>query len=312
MKAHSVAQIIMVAAVSVFVSTRPVEAQAAGRSNARGGSRLFREMQTTGKPALVIAGNVGCVHCRKMAAELESNAALQQYVEQMFVVKVDTDSREWPVLRNEFQFEGKGIPAVFFVRADGKLLYGESGRPRDLEGFLKARLTEAGTPLDPETMKAMQREAGQLLRARKRDDWPTIVELVKKRSGSGSFAAPALAFDEAASAVTEKALSDITSAEAQLANDMTRVQGAMALMAAEKLFAGYEPAKDTLAPAIEKARQDEVTAQLLEDAKRLNEAAELESRRRRVDAAKIYEQLIVDRKGSPAAAFAEERLDDLP
>ncbi len=284
-------------------------AQGADETKSTGDSRLFREMQETGKPALIIAGSDGCIYCRQMAAELESNAALKPYVQRMFVVKVDVDSSEWPILRREFNFKASGIPAVFFIRADGELLYGESGKPRDMVEFFEKRFEKAGTILEPKTLAVMKRELSKLEAAQKRSDWTRIAALVAKRSGSGSYASIALEFDRAAAELTEQATKELAAAEELLNEEATQLEGAMALVTAAHAYSAYKPVHEMTDEAMIRAKQDAAMSQTFEDAERLVKAVEHESKRGRTLAVRVYEQVVADRPGTPAATFAAERLE---
>ena len=115
-------------------------AEAAGR-----GANLAREMQQTGKPALIIAGNEGCVYCRQMAEELATDRSIQHLAQQYLILKINTDSADWLRLRETFQFEESGIPAVFVVRADGELLYSDPapGQPAQASAPLQRLRTRA-------------------------------------------------------------------------------------------------------------------------------------------------------------------------
>ena len=91
--------------IAVSVSIALVQtAEAAGR-----GAQLAREMRDTGKPALIIAGNEGCIYCRQMAEELATDRSIQSLARQFLILKVNTESADWPQLRATFSFE-ESIP----------------------------------------------------------------------------------------------------------------------------------------------------------------------------------------------------------
>src|SRR5690349_20564805 len=88
-------------------------------ASAQNAAQLGQQMRATGKPAMIIAGHESCVYCRQMAQELASNQEIQPLARQFLVVKMDIESKDWPVLQQAFQFQEQAIPAVFVVRADG-------------------------------------------------------------------------------------------------------------------------------------------------------------------------------------------------
>ena len=165
-------------------------AEAAGR-----GADLAREMQQTGKPALIIAGNEGCVYCRQMAEELATDRSIQHLAQQYLILKINTESADWPRLRETFKFEEGGIPAVFVVRADGELLYSDSGKPRDMSDFLERYLESAGTILESDKLRAMQRAVRLADRNLKRGNYALVWPIVQEHAGSGSYAQAAQAID---------------------------------------------------------------------------------------------------------------------
>ena len=243
-------------------------------------SALFQTMQATGKPALIIAGSTGCVYCVEMSEELQSNPKLQPFVQNMFVVKIDVASRDWPILRDTFKFEESGIPAVFFVRADGELLYSDAGKPSDMEGFLKRQMDKSGVLLDAKTLRLLTRDAKQLDLALKRKDFDKAATLIKEHAGSGSYAAAALAFDRAGSQLTEEAKALSQAAVAKLTQRDESVEAALELMDLETTFAPLEPAQKIIAEALTTASEDPTTKDLLAAAKKLQPARAAESTRR--------------------------------
>ncbi len=271
-------------------------------------SPLFLNMQATGKPALIIAGSVDCIYCREMSQELSSNPELQPLVNQMFVVKVDTASRDWPVLRQTFQFEENGIPAVFFVRADGKLLYSDAGKPRDMQGFLKKQLDQAGKLLDEKTMKALVRDARLAEQAHKRKDYGKLATLVQQHHGSGSYAAAPLLIDRLGDELVADATKQVEAAETQLETPGTALAGVLALQDIQRDVGMYEAANTPIAAALKRIEENAEQNPLLELAGQLAPAREDEKAKRWKPAAEKYQQIFDISPGSAAGKYAAERL----
>lgn len=271
-------------------------------------SPLFLNMQATGKPALIIAGSVDCIYCREMSQELASDPALQPLVNQMFVVKVDTASRDWPDLRQTFQFEESGIPAVFFVRADGKLLYSDAGKPRDLQGFLKKQLDQSGKLLDEKTMKALVRDARLAEQAQKRKDFAKLAPLVQDHHGTGSYAAAALLFDRLGEELVTEATRRIEAAEKQLSDRDAAFDGVLALQDLERDFGTYEAAKAPIAAALKGIEEHADRKPLLEQARLVAPARDAEQAKKWKAAAETYQRLVETAPDSPVGKYAAERL----
>lgn len=258
-------------------AAEPIVAQTRKTGGPVATSGLFQSMQSTGMPALIIAGSTGCVYCVEMSEELSSNAKLQPLVQQMFVAKVDVSSRDWPILRDTFKFEESGIPAVFFVRADGELLYSDAGKPFDMEGFLKEQLAKSGKLLDAKTLKLMSRDAKQVDLAIKRKDLEKAAQLVKEYAGSGSYAAAALAFDKAGAQLVELAATRSKEVSGRLEDPKTQFAAALDLVELQATLATYEPARKVVADAIVVSQVDENVEKLYEDAEQLLAARKAEA-----------------------------------
>lgn len=264
---------------------------AAQTGKAPSGSALFQQMQATGKPALIIAGSTGCVYCVEMSNEMATVPALQPLVSQILVAKIDVTSREWPVVREAFRFEERGIPAVFFVRADGELLYSNSGKPNDMERFLRSHLDKSGKQLDDKTLKAITRDARLLEQALKRRDYAKAAALVKEHGGSGSYAAPALAFDRADEHVVEQTQAAITDTLAKLEKSTQQIAAAFDLLEMPKTLEGFAQARQLAEDALSTAQSAESTSQLLNEVASMQPAREAENAKDLKLAAEVYAQV---------------------
>jgi tetratricopeptide (TPR) repeat protein len=281
-------------------------ANAAGR-----GAELARQMQQTGKPALIIAGNEGCVYCRLMAQELATDRSIQHLVEQYLVLEINTDSADWPRLRDTFQFDESGIPAVFVVRADGELLYSKSGKPTDLAAFLKEYLESAGTILDPERLQSMRRAVTVADRSLKRGDYATLLPIVQEYAGSGSYAQVAQAMDAIQAKLIERVTSEANDAEKQMAARDHVLDAAMSLAELRRILADYEPAAEIEETVWSRLAENETHSALLEQATTLDRAACLAGEKKWSEAAELYESVATTTPETPAGRYASEHLEEV-
>ncbi|MFO1092616.1 MAG: thioredoxin family protein [Planctomycetaceae bacterium] len=275
---------------------------------AQDGDTLIANMRLTGKPALIIAGNESCVYCRQMAKELAENAAIQPLVQQFFVVKVDTDSADWPVLQRAFQFDKDGIPAVFVVRGDGKLLYSESGKPRDMQAFLQNRLESAGTILDERKLDTLQKAARDAQAAFKRRKFAQAVQIVNDNNGSGSFAAAAVALSELADQLQSQAIAAANKAEARITNNKQPAQAAIELVQLRRDFTDHQAARAHIESVWSKLADSDSHKGLMQQAEKLEEAARLQKDKQWQDALAIYQEVVAAGTDSPAGKFAEDQI----
>ncbi len=278
---------------------------------AAGGADLVAQMRDTGKPALIIAGNEGCVYCRQMAQELAANQEIQPLVRQFYVVKVDTESNDWPVLRNAFKFEESGIPAVFVVRGDGKLIYSESGKPTDVGAFLKQMLDSAGTILDAERLKSVQKAARDAQLAVKRKDFARATSILKEQGGTGSYAAAALALQKLADDLTAQAIAAADAAEAQVTGREKPVEAAIELTQLRRTFADLPAAKEHVDAVWMRLAENDAHKELMQHAARLDEAAQHVTAKKWEEALAIYRDIVEASPDSTSATYAQGEIPEI-
>lgn len=279
---------------------------AAGR-----GAELIREMKRTGKPALIIAGNESCVYCRVMAQELATVKEIQPLVRQFLVLKVDTDTADWPAVRNALQFDGSGIPAVFVIRADGELLYSNSGKPNDVGAFLENQLKEAGTILESEQLQQIQRSARNAQRALKRGDIEDAIKLVKEHQVEGSYAEAALALQALQTELVETAATQAADAEELISRRDKQLEAARSLAELKRTYSNLQEAADAIDTVWSRLAADDDYSALLGHAERLDQAALHVESREWEAAAAIYRELIDDAPDSETATRAQADLAEV-
>lgn len=273
-----------------------------------GGAALMRQMKATGKPALIVAGDESCVYCRQMVAELAGNQEIQPLVRQFFVLKVHTDSPDWPLLQKAFQFNKNGIPAVFVVRGDGKLLYSESGKPRNMAAFLQQQLDSAGTILSNDQLRAVENAVRQTRAAMKRHRLDDAVALVNEYGDTGSYATVALQIAELKDSLIAQAISESDRAGAQITNDKRPVNAAIALVELKRSFAELPAAIEHVEAVWTKLSEDEKHKSLMQHAERLEQAQLHQDEKQYEEALAIYREVAAADPDSQAGAFAKDEI----
>lgn len=275
---------------------------------ADGSKVLIQQMQTTGKPAMIIAGNEGCVYCRQIAQELAGNAGLQPLVQQFFIVKVDTDSADWPALQQAFQFNSEGIPAVFVVRADGKLIYSKSGKPRDMGAFLEEQLVSAGAILDADKLQTVQKAARDAQAAFKRRKFALAIQIVNEHGATGSFASAALSLAAMRDELHAQAVEGATSAEARITNNKQPAQAAIDLVALRTEFAELPPAKEQIDAVWTKLNDSDEHKDLMQHAEQLAQAAQHQKEKKWNEALLIYREIAKAAPDSAAGNYSQDQV----
>ena len=119
-----------------------------------------------------------------MMKTLVSNRSIAPYAAQFVPVKLDVNSaeyRKW-VREANLTSEGKGVPVVHVVRADGESLYGQSGGISDdnLKTLLVTTLQTSGKVLSFKEVEALDKAAEQFESLQKAGDIEGAVKAVNK------------------------------------------------------------------------------------------------------------------------------------
>jgi hypothetical protein len=246
---------------------------------------------------------------------LQTDRSLARYAGWFVPLKIETNGAEWGKWSRQYRAEGRSIPIIYVVRADGKQLFGKSGAlpGMELPMMIQHALAQAGTIYNDQQLQ----ELGSTFEKAKQsfdngDDGAAVQELIKlRRFGSlgnfGSHAQVALETDKLAQTLIEQGKSALAAAKEKLAQENTRLEGALALMETRRLYLALPPLKDEILPVITEARTDDELRDLLRQAEKLDEARDLMQQptgKRR--ALLTLRRLATDNPGTPAASLAAE------
>jgi len=277
-------------------------------ASAQNAAQLAQQMRNTGKPALIIAGHETCVYCRQMSQELASNQEIQPLARQFFVIKVDIESKDWPILQQAFQFQDQGIPAVFVVRADGKLLYSESGKPNDMGRFLHRMLKDSGSIPTAETLRKLQKAAVESQQALKRRDYTRALAVAEENGETGSYDAASLTLQRLPEEITTVAIAAANRAETQLSSRKKTVQTAIELAELRRTFDSLPKAKTHIDEVWARLAADDSTKKLLDAAVELDRAAQRADAKEWNEALTIYREVAGANPGSPPGDLAQRQI----
>ena len=78
---------------------------------------------------------------------LQTDQSLARYAGWFVPLKVETNGAEWGKWSRQYRAEGRGIPIIYVIRADGKQLFGRSGSlpGMELPVMIQQVLAQAGT-----------------------------------------------------------------------------------------------------------------------------------------------------------------------
>ena len=223
--------------------------------------------------------------------------ALYGLASQFVTVKIDNTSKEWQGWASKYRHEGRTIPIVYVVRADGKMLYGKSTptRGNELPELLNASLKQCGRVFNAKELDTIRKTLEKSSTAMDQKDFPAAVKAfaaMKKIGQPGnlqSHAAPAIELDTVATKMMEKAKSDLAEIgdlikkRAEQSDEAAEVNLAMKIATFNTNFKAFTPLKienRKLAKAIVKEKS---LGAMIKDVESLNKIAKLKVSKSRIE-----------------------------
>lgn len=215
---------------------------------------------------------------------LNSDRSLAPLVAQFVPLKIDSQKPEWQAWARQYPHEGRGIPILYIVRADGTKMYAQSNELPDdaLGAFLLTHLREAGRILSSSELEAVQKAEATVRAAQEQGDTFSAVKALAslKKIGTpgelGSFATSAVAVDQLAAQLHEQGKAALADAEEKLAGD-DAVAGALALVEVKRIYSLLPSLKSEVTSAYTQHERDADTKTLLAQAAALDRAKTLAS-----------------------------------
>lgn len=265
----------------------------------------------TGRPLLAIGGTVNCVYCVKMAKQLETDESLVPAASKYVILKIDTSTPLWREWRDKYEIDGDGVPQVVILRADGKQIYGKSGAPADLKGFLEQNLSDAGTVLSGEELADREKLLREAQKSLKKKDYAKATELGLECIQDDCFAAVVGEARKLLDNLDDRAVVALKEAEKKLSSRDRQLDGALALLEVEAAFSGHPSAQGRVTDAFSRHAEGEDKAPLFAQARLVREAQQLETAKKRSDAIQAWQKIQADYPDTVAATLAGRRLADL-
>ena len=231
---------------------------------------------------------------------------------QFVPLKVISKGDQWQQWANKFKAEGRGIPIIYVVRADGEQLYGKSGAlsgdalPQMLASVSQRSgrvFSAAESMLLEECNKAAESALNEDIYL---DAAAALAPVAKLGTLGGlqSYAAPAIKSDELANTVLEHSRKALKEVEEKLEDSESEFEGVVELTKIRQFCASFGETKQASNLLLKKVSRDKVQRQLLKPAKALVKArkdAQLPKASDKKRAEKGY-GLILKKYGDTAAA----------
>ena len=252
-----------------------------------------------------------------LLARLQTDQSLARYAGWFIPLKIETNGSEWGKWVSRYQHEGNSIPIVFVVRADGQQLFGKSGSlpGPELPLMIEQVLSQAGTIYSDQQLQILKSSLDKAKANLAAGDTAGAVRELSKTGklgtlGSlGCYAQVAVEADGFAKKLVEQGSAALKAANDQLGQEATRLEGAIALAEAKRIYSALPPLKSELAAATAAARKNPDVRDTLRLAEQLDEARDqLQKPATQRRAVTVLNRIIADNPGTPAAKLASDWL----
>ena len=241
---------------------------------------------------------------------LEKDESLSAFAGRFVPLKLvaEGNNKEWTNWKRQYEYEGKTIPILFVIRADGQQLYGKSGSlPGDaLPQMLGAALEQAGRSITEQEYEFLTTQVKAAETAlHKGDQFESYLQAARELSmiakngavpgNLGSYAEPAVLADELAGKITERTSGQIRQLATQLvAGDENAFQYLTTLYELDLFMRDWPQVQSQLADLLPKLSRQQSLKELHKPAKQMAKARVLvvsEKARERKQAARLYSDL---------------------
>ena len=251
---------------------------------------------------------------------MNTDRSLSAFAGRFVPVKLTTDGNpEWSGWARKYPTEGRAIPILYVVRADGEMLYGKSGPlPGDaLPKMLLATLQQSGRGFTEAETLLLDASVKEATAAMTEEDHMAAAKSLSRLSELGtvgdlkSYSLLAMQADTLAKDVSEKAEASIKEAVEKLNDPQTAFDGVLELVEGETAYAGFNDVRLQVASALRDVKKNSDLQDPLRQAETLVRArrfAESENATIKRRANGAYEQLITSFPGTKAEKIAREEL----
>jgi hypothetical protein len=242
-------------------------------------------------------------------------------VAQFVPLKVDTEGNDWQVWARKYRPEGRAIPILYVIRADGQMLYGKSGDKEgdELRRFLAEHLVVAGKIFSDQQLAAIKAAVDEANQARADGDSFTAVKRIDslRKLGTagklGSYATVAREADALYTKLVEEGETALKAAQEKLVAEQP-FDGVLGILAANRIYGSLPELRTDLVSAERDLGKNAEFKSLVAQAEALDRGLALASQKNAAakKSAITALGLIVTRyPGTPAAKLAEEKLTEL-
>ena len=238
---------------------------------------------------------------------------------QFVPLKVISKGDQWQQWASKFKAEGRGIPKIYVVRADGEQLYGKSGAlTGDALPQMLASVSQRSGRVFSESECLLLEECNEAAEHALNEDIyldaaAALAPAAKLGTLGGlqSFAAPAVKSNELANTVLGHSREALKEVEEKLDDPEKAFEGVVELTKIRQFCAAFDETKQASNLLLKNVSRDKVQRQLLKPAKALVKArtdAQLPKASDKKRAEKGYGLILKKFGDTPAAPIARQEL----
>lgn len=251
---------------------------------------------------------------------MNTDRSLSAFAGQFVPLKLITDGNpEWSKWARTYPTEGRGIPLLYVVRADGQKLYAKSGSLSGdaLPQMLLATLKQAGRTFSDAETTLLQATVEEAKAAQAEQNHLAVATSLGKLKSLGtlgelnSFSKLAKEADNLSQEVTETGMKNIEAAKTQLDDPETAFDGIMTLVEGQQAYTSFSELKAQIISVMREAKRNDALEPLLKQAEGLVRArnyaaSDKASVRKKANA--TYELVMTRYPDSRGAKIAREEL----
>lgn len=276
----------------------------------------------TGRPILGVVTNKQCKACDDLIEKLGTDRKLLQWSAAFVPLKLDSDSAYWQPWLQKYRPEGKTLPMIYIIRADGEMLFGKSVDPKEedaLIALMQQQLAKCGRQLSNEQAQVLTAAVAEAKKARAEADDFTAAKVLISASKSakieplgqlGSYSKLALEADELYKGLVATGTTRINESK-----DLLFEGGADAFFAALNLaeaVRAYSPLpglRSLIGQTLREVKRGEKSGELYIQAEQVDKAVSL-AKGNKFSAARALEKLAERYAGTPAGEEARRRYEE--
>jgi hypothetical protein len=265
----------------------------------------------TGLPMLVIGVTDTCPHCVRLRQRLQTEPDLRELLAQYVPVEIEAGTADWNLWTQQFPPGGNGVPLIYIVSAEGKEIYNKSGAPQGdgLKELLSTGIEQTGGPkqLGP------QREA-MVAAARKIEMLAQRGKKAEAIAAAAPYAAAAADHEKLGPIVetwNQEAAEKLQKAQSMLASADEAFSGVLTVVTVQRVYGPLPGVKEQVEELLETIQQTPDQQEMMELAKAIDKGRALEDRENVRGAMAAYKAVAARHPDTPAAAWAENRLQEL-